>query len=209
MTTQFNKIVSLMNRCHVPVCKGLCHGISLCIHLRLIIWSLELRMGVTVPLRWRHNGCDGVSYHQPHDCLLIRLFRRRSKKTSKLLVTGLCEGNSPVAGEFPAQMPSNTENVSIWWRHHGSAAETPFSFILLLHQELARFLVKTSCRLMNRGFGVRVNGYQHNRHSWSSCQWRAYKAITLSTVGAHIKFSLLKIEQSGFWEAVYFLVHLQ
>ena len=46
------------------------------------------------------------------------LFRRRSKKTSKLRVTGLCAGNSPVAGEFPAQMASNAENVSIWWRHH-------------------------------------------------------------------------------------------
>ena len=27
-------------------------------------------------------------------------------------------GNSPVTGEFPAQMASNAENVSIWWRHH-------------------------------------------------------------------------------------------
>ena len=27
-------------------------------------------------------------------------------------------GNSPVIGEFPAQMTSNAENVSIWWRHH-------------------------------------------------------------------------------------------
>ena len=26
--------------------------------------------------------------------------------------------NSPVTGEFPAQMASNAENVSIWWRHH-------------------------------------------------------------------------------------------
>ena len=33
-------------------------------------------------------------------------------------VTGLCEGNSPGTGEFPAQRSSNTENVSIWWRHH-------------------------------------------------------------------------------------------
>ena len=33
-------------------------------------------------------------------------------------VTGPCVGNSPVTGEFPAQMPSNAENVSIWWRHH-------------------------------------------------------------------------------------------
>ena len=24
----------------------------------------------------------------------------------------------PVTGEFPAQRASNTENVSIWWRHH-------------------------------------------------------------------------------------------
>ena len=64
------------------------------------------------------HGRDSVSNHQPHDCLLNRLFRRRSKKTSKLRVTGLCAGNSPRTGEFPAQMASNAENVSIWWRHH-------------------------------------------------------------------------------------------
>ena len=69
-------------------------------------------------LWWRHNGPDSVPNLQPHDCLLNRLFRRRSKKTSKLRVTGLCAGNSPVTGEFPAQMASNPENVSIWWRHH-------------------------------------------------------------------------------------------
>ena len=70
-------------------------------------------------LQWRHNEREGVSNHQPHDCLLNRLFRRRSKKTSKLRVTGLCAGNSPGTGEFPAQMASYAENVSIWWRHHG------------------------------------------------------------------------------------------
>ena len=69
-------------------------------------------------LQWRHNGRDNVSNHQPHDCLRKCLFRRRSKKTSKLRVTGLCAGNSPGTGEFPAQMASNAENVSIWWRHH-------------------------------------------------------------------------------------------
>ena len=42
------------------------------------------------------------------------------KKTSKLRVTGLCVGNSPVAGEIPAQRASYAENVSIWWRHHGN-----------------------------------------------------------------------------------------
>ena len=70
-------------------------------------------------LHWSHNGHEGVSNHQPHDCLLKRLFRRRSKKASKLRVTGLREGNSPVTGEFPTQRASNAENVSIWWRHHG------------------------------------------------------------------------------------------
>ena len=69
-------------------------------------------------LQWRHDGRDSVSNHQPHDCFLNRLFRHRSKKTSKLRVTGLCAGNSPEADEFPAQMASNAENVSIWWRHH-------------------------------------------------------------------------------------------
>ena len=45
-------------------------------------------------------------------CLFNRSFRRRSNKTSKLRVTGLCEGNSPVTGEFPAQMASNAEKGS-------------------------------------------------------------------------------------------------
>ena len=41
---------------------------------------------------------------------------------------------SPVTGEFPAQMASNAENLSIWWRHHvdrrlgSTAAETPTKF---------------------------------------------------------------------------------
>ena len=69
-------------------------------------------------LRWRHNGRDSVSNHQPRHCLLIYLFRRGSKKTSKLRVTGFCAGNSPGTGEFPAPMASYAENVSIWWRHH-------------------------------------------------------------------------------------------
>ena len=44
------------------------------------------------PLQWHHNQRDGVSNHQRHECLLNRLFRLRSKKTSKLRVTGLCCG---------------------------------------------------------------------------------------------------------------------
>ena len=73
---------------------------------------------VTWSLRWRHNGRDSVSNHQLHICLLNRLFRCWSKKTSKLRVTGLCAGNSPGTGEFPAQMASYVKNVSMWWRLH-------------------------------------------------------------------------------------------
>ena len=72
-----------------------------------------------------NNGHDSVSNYQPHDCLFNRLFRRRSKKISKLRVTGLCARNSPQTGEFPAQMASIAENVSIWWRHHASAGCLP------------------------------------------------------------------------------------
>ena len=40
------------------------------------------------------------------------------KETSKLCVTGLFEGKSPVTGQSPTQLASNAENVSIWWRYH-------------------------------------------------------------------------------------------
>ena len=63
------------------------------------------------PLHWRHNEHDGVSNHQPHGCLLKRLFRRRSKKTSKLRVTGLCVGNSSGPVNSPHKGPV-TEKMS-------------------------------------------------------------------------------------------------
>ena len=56
-------------------------------------------------LHWRHNDHYGVSNHQPHGCLLSGLFRRRSKKTSKLCVTGLCVGNSPGPVNSPHKGP--------------------------------------------------------------------------------------------------------
>ena len=49
--------------------------------------------------------------------LLNRLFRRRSKKTSRLRASGICEGNPPLTIGFPSQRDSNAGNASIWWRH--------------------------------------------------------------------------------------------
>ena len=114
-------------------------------------------------LRWRHNGRDSVSNHQPHDCWLDRLFRHRSKKTSKLRVTGLCVGNSPGTGEFPAQMASNAENVSIWWRHHDTyqhiktswtgntfCITDPFCWDLIVFIHVLSHLLNAVCYLWKR-----------------------------------------------------------
>ena len=85
---------------------------------KIEIWNVLSRHSLSCrALQWRHNEGRGVSNHRGLDCLLNHLFRRRSKKTPKLRVTGLCKGNSPVTGEFPTQRASNAENVSIWWRH--------------------------------------------------------------------------------------------
>ena len=97
-----------------PELKHVC--VCVCVFQRKLFPCIWCKIGYT--LQWHHNGRDGVSNHQSHDCLLNRLFRRRSKKISKLRVTSHCTGNSPATGEFPVQMASNAENVSIWWRHH-------------------------------------------------------------------------------------------
>ena len=103
----------------------LSHAFVICIRIvsEMAMTSFETSKASdkVYPLQLRHNARDGVLNHQPHDCLLNRLFRRRSKKTPKLRVTGLCKGNSPGTGEFPAQMASNAENISIWWRHRVTA----------------------------------------------------------------------------------------
>ena len=81
-------------------------------------WPWKILFEIDKSLQWRDSERDSVSNHQPRECLLSRLVRRRSKKTSKLRAIGLCAGNSSETGEFPAQRTSNAENVSIWWRHH-------------------------------------------------------------------------------------------
>ena len=57
-----------------------------------ICWWISSPLVYVMTLQWRHNEHDGISNHQPRDCLFNHSFRRRSKKTSKLHVTGLCVG---------------------------------------------------------------------------------------------------------------------
>ena len=75
-------------------------------------------------LHWRHNDHDGVSNHQPHGCLLNHLFRRRSKKTPKLRVTGLCVGNSPEPVNSPHKGPVSRKMF-------------PFDDVIMMFTELA------------------------------------------------------------------------
>ena len=62
-------------------------------------------------LEWRHHECDAASNHRRLGCVLNRLFRDRSKKTSKIRLTGLCDGKSPVTGEFPIQKKAVTRKM--------------------------------------------------------------------------------------------------
>ena len=99
-----------------------------CLGLNVLNYALftslpEIRyhcLGFRLTLQWCHNGRDGVSNHRRLESILNRLFRRKSKKTSKFRVTGFCEGNSPVTSEFPARRAGNSEKNTIWWRHHGA-----------------------------------------------------------------------------------------
>ena len=78
------------------------------LHTKRKFFSNPLHFRKDSPIRslhWRHNDHDGVSNHQPHGCLHNRLFRRRSKKTSKLRVTGLCVRNSSVPVNTPHKGP--------------------------------------------------------------------------------------------------------
>ena len=134
-----------------------------------------------IALQWRHDGRDGVTNHQPHDCLLKRLFRRRSKKTSKLRVTGLCEGNSPVTGEFPAQRASNAENVSIWWRHHGVGSKSAWQ-----HQAITCTNVhyRNSVWFTLKQFTILHNEFANCTFkltaTYSRAQWVVVTSITLN-----------------------------
>ena len=73
-------------------------------------WLASIKIYNLKSFQWRHNGHDGVSNHQPHDCLLNRLFRYRSKKTSKPASLAFVRGihgwpvNSPHKGPVTRKM---------------------------------------------------------------------------------------------------------
>ena len=76
---------------------------------------------VRLPLHWRHNDHDDVSNHQPHGCLLNLFIETQIKENIKAPRHRPLCGEFTGTGEFPAQRASDTENVSIWLRHHAGS----------------------------------------------------------------------------------------
>ena len=94
------------------------------------IWvSSEFR---TSSLQWRHNESDGVPNDRRRDCLLNRLLRRRSKRTSKLHVTGLCGGIHRSSADSPHIRPVRRKMF-------------PFDDVIMFHRT---FPSATSTRLV-------------------------------------------------------------
>ena len=134
--------------------------------------------------QWRHNGHDSVSNHQLHHCFLNPFFGRISKKTSKLRVTGLCAGNSPGTGELPAQMASNAENVSIWWRHHGK------KFFSIRAKITLKFRVTSLCARNSPVTGENLAQIASNAEN-VSIWWRHHDVKTLLLISALFHWKIL------------------
>ena len=92
----YHYLPDIINLSHLPNCQFCNSPKSQKISLlkdHLTFWTI---LGRWFSLQWCHNGGDGIPNHRCLNYLLNLLFRRISKKTSKLCVTGLCEGNPPV-----------------------------------------------------------------------------------------------------------------
>ena len=125
-------------------------------------------------LLWRHNEHDSVSNHQPPHCLLNRLFRHRSKKTSKLRVTGLCVGNSPGPVNSPHKWPVTRkmfpfDDVIMLASWHGHA----FRITGLVEGESTGYRWFSPQRASDAGFDVVFDVSPINRllSKQSNCRW--------------------------------------
>ena len=116
---------------------------------------------------------------------------RRSKKTSKLRVTGLCARNSPVTGEFPAQMASNAENVSIWWRHHQN--ELWFFYAAVLRHtrkfQMKKCLINGYNRVVGLTYRNKIHITPDSKYSQYDGHWcpGAYLSAKISTYHVELR----------------------
>ena len=88
--------------------------------LEVVIWQLSVQSVTknSSTLQWRHNECDGVSYHLTivYSTVYLGAYQRKHQSSASLaFVQGIHQW--PV--NSPSQRASNAENVSIWWCRHG------------------------------------------------------------------------------------------
>ena len=110
-----------------------------CLRKTFWCWGRKIRSTRSViSLLWRHNGCEGVSNHQPSSRMFTQPFIQAQikKKTSKFRVTGLSAGNSHVTGEFPTQMANNAEMFPLG------------DFIMMATDALAPIIVSISAAMI-------------------------------------------------------------
>ena len=130
------------------------------------------------PLKWRCNGCYGVSDHQRLDCLFNRLVRRRSKKTLKLRgVTSLCGGihRSPVKSPHKGPVTRKIftfDEVIMCMDYWLIVAEWPYVFYWT-----GSTLVQV---VISRMFGASHYSNTENKNSsiWQLCSHWLYRKLS-------------------------------
>ena len=140
------------------VCYICTHGSSfLC---SVMIWYRSI---VPLSLQWRHNERDGDSNHRRLDALLHRLFRCRSRKTSKLRVTCLCEGNDRLIPLTKGQYRGKCFLLmtSLWCYRRTSLGLCTSATTRNIRKQIARFQASMSRR----------EHYLYNDKPY--CQWDA------------------------------------
>ena len=149
--------------------------------------------------RWRHIGCDSVSNHQPHDCLLNSLFRHRSKKTWKLaslvFVLGiLWPVNSPYKGPVTRKMFPFDDVImkNVWHDHTGGKYRQlgevlcitpcdglhdivfPTQSIFLIHNGRLQYIATATLHLRHTG----ISNHWYLHRLYNSPVW-----LTLNIIG--------------------------
>ena len=133
-------------------------------------------------LQWRHNGRDGVLNHQPHDRLLNRLYRCRSKKTSKIRVTGLYVGNSPATGKWFHWMMSSWDCLKVHTKNY-----THGSRLFMCSQS---FILVSFTHIIRGYFTARIAGLNTLRQNYHHFQDDIFKCIFNDNVRISIKTSM-------------------
>ena len=120
------------------------------------------------------------------------LFRRRSNKTPKLRVTGLCLGNPPVTARFPSQRSSNAENISIWWHHHTRLwfwlivkVINNFIHFLIIWNDVVIKLQKNKISAQPLSYVLHIRNLDHHLHLNMKKKSRNVITIVIKSVCIH------------------------